>query len=71
MNKELCVTRGRNREKVKKAQKRYLAQFKQFNILLHLERDADIISWINKQSNKQETIRSLMRNEAEHGNQNT
>lgn len=64
MNKDLCKKKGRDISKVKASQKKYMAKFKQFNILLDQERDADIIEWMNKQPNKQQAVRNIIRSNA-------
>lgn len=62
MNKTLCKKKGRDPEKEKASRRRYFAKFKQFNIVLHKERDADIIAWLEGQENKQAAVRELIRN---------
>ena len=64
MNETLCKKRGRDPIKRKATKRRYMSKIKQFNILLNIERDADIINWINAQNNKQAAIRELIRKNA-------
>lgn len=64
MNKALCKKRGRDPQKERASRQRYFAKFKQFNIVLHKDRDADIIAWFDKQENKQAAIRELIRRNA-------
>lgn len=61
MNKDLQKRRGIDKEKKKATQKKYMKKFKQYNVLLNREKDADIIEWLNGQSNKQKSIRDIIR----------
>lgn len=49
----------------KAAQKRYRQKLRSVTLRLRKEKDADLIAWLDRQSNKQEVIRELIRREIE------
>lgn len=54
-------------EALKKAQDKYYKEkVKQINLRLNREYDADCIEWLEKQSNRKESITRLIRNQIEH-----
>ena len=63
MNEDLRKKR-RDPKKAKLSQKRYMSKFKQFNLILHPVKDADILFWLEKQDNKQKAVRELIRKSA-------
>ena len=48
-------------ESVKKAQRAYRMKFKDFHILLDMDKDADIIEWVKEQASATASIKSLIR----------
>ena len=47
------------------AQKRYRQKLRSVTLRLRKEKDADLIAWLDRQSNKQEAIRELIQREIE------
>ena len=62
MNKQL----KKDKKDAKARQRRYMAKMQTLCVTLSKSRDADIIAWLERQENRSEAVRNIIRMEAEH-----